>query len=173
MKKYAKEEMQAIQRLLRSTKDPVMYRKYLVIRLHMKGLTNKHIAEIVALDRKTVGIYIRKYILWGVDELIPKKSPGRPCFLTKEQEQQIYNAISEKTPDEEGFEGIKNWTAKIACLWVFQQFGVQYQVNGMLDLFHRLKLSYTRPTYVLAKADPEKQEQFRKDFEVVKKTAKR
>jgi len=37
-------------------------------------------------------------------------------------------------------------------------------------MFHRLKLSYTRPTYVLAKADPEKQKQFREDFETVKKT---
>ena len=37
----------------------------------------------------------------------------------------------------------------------------------MLD---RMGLSYTRPTYVLAKADKQKQEQFIKDFEKVKKT---
>jgi hypothetical protein len=34
----------------------------------------------------------------------------------------------------------------------------------------RMNLSYTRPTYVLAKADKEKQEQFIKDFDEVKKT---
>jgi transposase len=69
-----------------------------------------------------------------------------------------------------GFDGIKNWTAKVACLWVQKEFGIPYKVNSMLVLFHRLNLSYTRPTYVLAKADPEKQEQFKKDFEVLKKT---
>ena len=148
-----------------------MYRKYLVIRLHMKGLTNTHIADIVDLDRQTVGIYINSYVNGGAEALIPKKSPGRPSFLTESQQQQVYDVISSKTPDEVGFDGIKNWTAKIACLWVFQEFGVQYQVNGMLDLFQRLNLSYTRPTYVLAKADPEKQGQFKEDFEDIKKNS--
>jgi len=39
----------------------------------------------------------------------------------------------------------------------------------MLDLFNRLNLSYTRPTYVLAKADAGKQEQFKETFEDIKK----
>ena len=75
-----------------------------------------------------------------------------------------------KTPEDVGFDGIKNWTAKLACLWVLKEFGVQYKDNGMLDMFHRLKLSYTRPTYVLAKADPQKQQQFKEDFEAIKKS---
>jgi putative transposase len=170
METYTKEEIITIRKLLRSTKDPVMYRKYLVIRLHMNGQTNKSIAETVDLAPHTVGIYINTYKSQGIDGLVPKKPPGRPRFLTKEQESQVYRTISENTPEEVGFEGVMNWTAKIACLWVFKEFGVQYKVNGMLDLFHRLNLSYTRPTYVLAKADPEKQEQFKKAFEDVKKT---
>ena len=125
MKPYAKEEVIIIRKLLRTTKNPVMQRKYLVIRLHMKGRTNKSIAEIVDLDQKTVGIYIKTYKSFGVDGLIPKKPPGRPSFLTKEQEQQVYKTISESTPEEVGFEGVMNWTAKIACLWVFNEFGVQ------------------------------------------------
>ena len=169
MRKYSEEEIESIRKLLNSTQDPVMYRKYLVIRLHMKGHAKKHIAELVDADRKTVSTYITKYVKWGAEGLLPKKPPRRQSFLTKEQEQQVYNTISEKAPDDVGFEGIKNWIAKIACLWVHQEFGVQYKVNGMLDLLHRLNLSYTRPTYALAKADPEKQEQFVKDFEDVKK----
>ena len=39
----------------------------------------------------------------------------------------------------------------------------------MLNLFEWLGLSYTRPTYTLDKADPKKQEQFRKTFETLKK----
>ena len=169
MKKYTGGNKQQIRILLRSTKNVVMYRKYFVIRLHMKGLTNTRIAEIADLDRHTVGIYINTYIESGIEGLIPKKSPGRPSFLSKKQELQLYDTISEKTPEDVGFDGIRNWTAKIACRWVFKEFGVQYAVNGMLDLFHRLVLSYTRPTYVLAKADPAEQEQFKKDFEIVKK----
>jgi putative transposase len=69
-----------------------------------------------------------------------------------------------------GFDGMMNWTAKLSCLWVENEYGIKYSINGMLDMFHRLKLSYTRPTYVLAKADPERQKQFKNDFEAVKKT---
>ena len=40
----------------------------------------------------------------------------------------------------------------------------------MLQVLHRLNLSYTRPTYTLEKADIEKQENFKQDFEVLKKS---
>ena len=39
----------------------------------------------------------------------------------------------------------------------------------MRELFYRIGLSYTRPTYTLNKADPVKQEEFRKSFEERKK----
>jgi len=169
MKAYGKEEIGTIRKLLRTTKNTVMYRKYLVIRLHMEGITNKKIASMVDLDEHTVGIYIKTYKRLGIEGLIPKKSPGRPRFLTKEQEAQLYKTIKENTPEAVGFDGIKNWTAKIACLWVEKEFGVQYAINGMLDLFHRINLSYTRPTYVLAKADPEEQERFKNSFEEKKR----
>jgi len=41
--------------------------------------------------------------------------------------------------------------------------------SGMLKLLHRLNLSYTRPPYVLAKADSQKQKAFALEFEVLKK----
>jgi len=170
---YTKEEKSKIRKLMRATKSAVMHRKYLVISLHMRGYTNRKIAGIVTLDEHTVGIYINTYKMHGTEALIPKKSSGPPCYLNEDQEQQLYTTISTKTPEDVGFDGIKNWTAKLACGWVKREFDVTYSVNGMLDMFHRLKLSYTRPTYVLAKADPEKQKKFKEDFEGVKKTAER
>jgi len=135
----------------------------------MRGRKLDEIAEIAGISTKTVNRYIKKFEDGGIENLVPIKPPGRPSFLNEEQEKQVYSTIAFNTPDEVGFEGIKNWTAKIACLWVFQEFGVKYSNNGMLDLFHRLNLSYTRPTYVLEKADPEKQKQFVADFDNLKK----
>lgn len=40
----------------------------------------------------------------------------------------------------------------------------------MAEVLHRLNLSYTRPTYVMKKADKEKQEEFKRNFESLKKT---
>jgi len=170
MKNYEKVEIKEMKRLLRKTKDTVIYRKYQSVLLHMKGYNNTKIAELVDVDRKTVGRYIQRFKEGGIEALIPKKSTGRPRLLDKYQEQELYMTISGSIPEDAGFDGIKNWTAKIACEWVFRKFGVRYSVNGMLEMFHRLNLSYTRPTYVLAKADPVKQAQFMADFEDIKKT---
>jgi putative transposase len=137
----------------------------------MIGYSNLKIAEMMKLNKNTVGIYINTYNEQGPDGLIPMKSPGRPPFLTEEQVQILYGTIRDKTPDEVGFNGVMHWTAKLACLWVEKEFGVKYAVNGMLELFHRINLSYSRPTYVLAKADPEKQGKFKEDFEGVKKNS--
>lgn len=41
--------------------------------------------------------------------------------------------------------------------------------RGMTEVLYRLNLSYTRPTYVLAKADKKKQEQFKNNFKELKK----
>ena len=127
MEKYSGSAKQEIRSLLRSSKDTRMYKKYLVIQLHMKGLPNTRIAEIVGIDRQTAGIYITNYKANGVEGLIPKKPPGRPRFLALEQEKRLYEVISNNTPDDMGFEGVMNWTAKLACLWVFKEFGVQYK----------------------------------------------
>jgi transposase len=169
MENYSKEAVKTIGKLYRTTKNTVMQKRYLSIKLHMEGYTNKRVADIVALNEHTIAAYIRAYDTDGIEGLIPKKSTGRPRLLTKEQEQKLRETISDHTPDEVGFGGVKNWTAKIACLWAQKEFGVPYKVSSMLVLFHRLKLSYTRPTYVLAKADPKKQARFKEAFEELKK----
>jgi len=171
MQNYTKSDRGEIKRMMRKTKNVVMYRKLQAILLHMKGYNNKKIAEIVEVDRKTVGRYVIQFKSGGVESLVPKKPPGRPSLIDKYQEKEVYITISNNTPEEVGFDGIRNWTAKIASEWIFRKFGVRYSINGVLDLFHRLNLSYTRPTYVLAKADPEKQGQFIADFEDIKKTS--
>jgi len=173
LKPYTKEEEATIKRLMKTTKDKVMHRKYLVIHLHMRGYQNKEIAPIVDMNVQTVGIYINTYKDSGIEGLVPKKQNGRPCFLSQKQEQELHETISKKTPNDVSFDGVMNWTAKIACKWVLEKYNVEYSISGMLKMFHRLDLSYTRPTYVLAKADPEKQEQFIKEFEDVKKTLER
>jgi len=170
---YTQAEIEELEKLLHTAKSRVLYRKYLVVHLHMKGHPNRRIAEMMNLNKNTVGIYINTYRAQGADGLIPGKSPGRPKKLTNEQEQKLYETIKRNTPDDVGFGGMMNWTANLACQWVRREFGVQYHVNGMLEMFHRLNLSYTRPTYVLAKADPDKQEKFRGEFEAVKKTPER
>jgi putative transposase len=122
------------------------------------------------LDSHTIARYINNYKRLGVDGLIMGKSTGCPRLLTQEQEKSLYDVIVTKTPDQVGFGKRKNWNANIARQWVSDQFKINYSKRGMLDVLHRLGLSYTHPTYTLEKADPEKQELFKEEFERLKKT---
>ena len=62
------------------------------------------------------------------------------------------SVISTQTLEEAGVGVFANWTAALACAFVEQNFGVSFSSRGMLNLFERLGLSYTRPTYTLDKA---------------------
>ena len=143
--------------------------RYDAIRLHLEGRSGYEIAGILDMSYDSIRDYINAYNKSGITGLALKPKPGRTKKLDAGQEQQLYECISTKLPKEVGLEPFANWSAPLACKWVNKQFGVSFSERGMRDVFYRLKLSYTRPTYVLKKADPVKQEAFKADFESIKK----
>ena len=141
----------------------------MVIYHHLKGFSNVNIASMNNLCDHTVGTYVNYYKQNGIQGLELGKSTGAPRLLTPEQEIQLVEIITTKTPDEVGFFPRKNWDSNIIRQWVLKNLNVKYTQRGMLEVLYRLDLSYTRPTYTLAKADPKKQEEFVEEFEVIKK----
>ena len=115
MSAHVKADLKAMKKLMRKTKDAVMFTKFQSILLHMKGFKTTQIAEIAELDRKTVGWYISRFNEGGAERLVPKKQTGRPRFMSEQQERELYGTMRLKTLEEVGFVGVKNWTAKIAC----------------------------------------------------------
>lgn len=162
-------EIKAVKAAMKTTKDKRMYQRYRVIYLHLRGYTNRSIAKEEGFCEHTIGTYISKYKEGGLDGLIPKPIPGAPRLLTPEQEQELAEVVTTKTPDEVGFPNRKNWYINIVQKWVENAWGVKYSHRGMAEVLYRLGLSFTRPTYTLAKADPEKQQKFKQDFELLKK----
>lgn len=162
-------QIQEIKAAIKQNKDKRMHIKYLVILNHLHGLQNVDIAMHMGLCAHTVGTYIRKYKECGIVNLVPAPKSGAPRMLSKEQEQQLVQIITTHTPDEVGFQSKKNWNALLIKEWVKRNFGVEYSHSGMLYVLHRLNMSFTRPTYTLAKADPQKQEEFKQKFELLKK----
>jgi putative transposase len=163
-------QIQELKSLSKATKDVRMKMRYDVVRLNLEGRSRKEIAEISNITYNTVSKYINIYEKLGAAGLIMRKSPGRNRKLTEDQERQLYDCISKRLPREVGFAPFANWTAPLACKWVEKEFGVAFTERGMRNLFDRLKLSYTRPTYVLKKANPVAQTAFIETFEELKKT---
>lgn len=167
---FIKESIGELESAMKNTESKRMYVRYSVVLKHFQGLSNKDIAKMECLEEHTVGNYIRNYKNKGLDGLIMNKSSGAPRKLNSEQEKKLIDAITNNTPDEVGFKSRKNWTIELATDWIFNNFKITIKHSSMGVILHRLNLSYTRPTYVLAKADKDKQEEFKKYFESVKKT---
>ena len=162
-------EISDIKVAMKETKNIRMYKRYLVILKHLEGNSNIAITKMVSLEQHAVGDYIRNYKANGLTGLEMKHSTGAPRKLNKEQETLLFETITTKTPDEVGFESRKNWTIELAKQWIFNTFAVKHSHRGTHEVLRRLNLSYTRPTYVLKKADKEKQEEFKVTFEGLKK----
>ena len=161
--------LEEIKSAMKNEKDKRMYERYQSVYLYLSGERREEIAVILNRHIDTVSSYISFYKTKGLQCMRMQYSPGRPSLLTLEQEQLFYQTIVEKTPADVGFPAEMNWTSFIAKDWIEQEFKVVYAARSVRDLFHRLGLSYTKPTYTLAKADPQKQEIFKQEFEEVKK----
>lgn len=162
-------EIEELKNALNSTKNIRLYKRYSVLLKHFDGFTNRKIAQMENIDEHTVSIYIKKYKSKGLDGLNISHGGGASKKINKEQEKIIVETITTKIPEDVGFESKKNWTIEIVRQWVIKEFNITMSHRGIAYVLHRLNLSYTRPTYVLAKADKEKQEKFKNDFEILKK----
>lgn len=168
---YAEEsDFQEVKSALKSNKDARMHIRYTAILNYLQGYTYKEIASMLNLTSQTVSTFVKKYKAAGLSGLKMGKSTGAPPHLNKEQEAELVSIITSRTPDEFGFTARKNWDTTIIRQLVLKLFEVSFCQRGMLEVLYRNGLSYTRPTYSLEKADVSKQEEFKKNFELLKKS---
>lgn len=156
-------------RLMKKCKDTRVKERFQTILLFLNQYQPKEIATIVQRSLSTVYNYINLYLSLGLKGLRPKHSPGRPCLLTGDQQKKVYDTVAFCVPKDVGFPVEMNWTAPLVKKWIGQQFGVKFSVRGVLRLLHHLGLSCTRPTYSLANADPQKQQEFKNKFNELRK----
>lgn len=131
-----------------------------MIYLHLKGFKQKEIAEIVLRFTKTVSTYIKAYRGNGLDGLMMGHSIGAPRKLTEQQEQELVQVIAYHPPHDVGYDNHYNWTLAIMSDFIEKEWAQTYTLRGISKLLQDLGLSYTRPTYTLKKADPQKQNEF-------------
>lgn len=163
-------EIQALKATMKDNRDLRMHERYQIIVMVLRGEPYKTISELTGRSHRTICNYVKAYKQGGIEALQMRQSTGRPRLLTSEQEQQVYETVVNQTPADVGFPSKMNWTSPIIRKWIEQKFGVLYSDRGTRELLYRINLSFTAPTYTLAKADPIKQEAFKQTFHAEKKT---
>jgi len=153
------------------TKKIREYKRYQAMYAYFSGMTLTEVSRVYMINRTTLSEWYKRYKSEGLEGLKDRKIEGRPSRLNEEERAKLKEMILKRTPAEEGFRANYNWTAKLIGKYIKREYGLSYSIRGITGMLKRMGLSYTRPTYVLAKADKQKQEEFRKEFEEIKKNS--
>jgi transposase len=168
--RVSREELQSVKSAMNNEKEARYFKRYQALYLYLSGKKGDEVACIVGISKISVSRIYHLYKREGLAGIPDKPREGRPRKLTQQQEAKIKEMILNQMPSEVGFPAEFNWTAGLVVKYIKREYGLDYSIRGITGILDRLGLSYTRPTYVLANADKEKQAQFVKDFEKVKKT---
>ena len=118
------------------------------------GWTPTTVAAALGVHRCTVQQWLRWYREGGLAQVCGRRKggPGKPRFLTPEQERQVVA---------EAATGVFA-TAQAVRDWIEERFGVVYTRDSMYTLLSRLgiRLKVPRPRH--AKTDPQAQEDWKK-----------
>ncbi|MFD1413732.1 IS630 family transposase [Oceanobacillus jeddahense] len=152
--------MEEMKEVMKNAIDSRHYERSQAVYLYLSGYKMKEIANIIHRCRETVGAYVAMYRNNSLEGLKLGHLPGKPSKLSKEQQAILLETVSTKVPADVGFTARYNWTLSLITQFVKNKWDISYSLRGMLRLLHSLGLSYTRPTYTLEKADPEKQKEF-------------
>ncbi len=137
----------------------------------MEGKLGKEVAEICNLHRQSVSEYVRRFNEGGLDLLLDRKfGEGRPCSLTEAQQNELTETILHSSPANHGLGTAVSWTTPMIREYIKRAYDVHMTRTGVLRMLWRLSFSYTRPTYVLKKANLKKQQAFSRQLEWIKKT---
>lgn len=126
------------------------------------GYSKNQIQNILLIDKKTINKILDKYKFSGIDELLTDNYVAYRGKLSKEQEEELKDAIREKIFS----------TAKEICEYVKNNFKIKYKVESMVQLLHRLGFSYKKTKQVPGKADKVKQEEFVEKYKDLKENLK-
>jgi|SRR5271169_4592656 len=133
--------------------------RYRMALLAIRGEKKKDIAGLLGVPTSVVEYWAYRYRDGGIERLRPKKQPGREPTLPPEKHREFKERIT--AGPREG-DGVCTLRGKDAVRILNQEFGVEYTLNGVYGLLHRLNLSSLTPRPRHEKNDPKAMEDFKK-----------
>lgn len=126
-----------------------------------QGMTCRQVAKLLGDSPRTVAYWVNQFEAEGLCGLADASRPGRPRRLNEHQLQEIEEALR-SSPANYGL--IANlWDGKLLSHLILQQFGIKLGVRQCQRLFRQLGFRLRKPRPLIAKADPQEQEAFKKN----------
>lgn len=154
-------DVTTLRRLFQQTSNAKQRDRFRAVLLALEGHTTPQIRTLLARSKNFVQRWNYAYRDGGIAALCPRRQTGRPPLLPRAQEpafkQRILNGPTAND------QGVCTLRAKDAMRILEQEFGVQYSLDGVYDLLHRLGLSCLKPRPRHRKNDPQAMQQWLDD----------
>ncbi len=133
--------------------------KLKAILLLSDGFSCVDVGKILLLDDDTIRTYRNTYLNQGAESLLSDNNRGTSPFLTT-----VQTAILDKHLTENVY-----MDSKGIVVWIKNEFGINYSSTGINALLKRMGFVYKKPVLTPCKANVEKQGEFVKQYNQVKK----
>jgi transposase len=118
-------------------------RRKLAIRSVLDGHTQVDVADVLGVHPVTVAKWMKAYRHGGHDALAAKPVPGRPRFLTDDQEAEVRSWLLRK-PTDFGFR-TDLWTAARVAQLIRDKLGVAFHPNYLREWLSKRGYSPQKP----------------------------
>lgn len=148
---------------VKQSKDEKYIRKVTLVNLMLeRKMTVEKISELSGITRRTLSRWVKIVDEEGFEALRGKTKTGRSAKLSKEQKEEIKNALI-NPPKESGY---YKWDGISLSDYIKNQYDIDLCVRQCQRLFHELGFSKIRPqTYPsLGESNEEEREAFKKNY---------
>ena len=111
-------------------------RRMLALALVVEGSSRADAARAGGMDRQTLRDWVHRYNADGLAGLSDRHGGGTPCLLSREQEQEVAQWVSEG-PDL-ARDGVTRWRRSDLARTIEARFGVVMAERSISDVLHRL-----------------------------------
>jgi transposase len=125
-----------------------------------KGMSCPKASDYLGDSERTLRYWINRYIQKGLQGLIEEERPGRPSRLTGEQIERI-NWVLRRKPEDVGLRG-GIWDGRLLSAFIQKEFQINLGIRQCQRLFRQLHFRLRKPRPMIARANPEVQEDFKK-----------
>jgi transposase len=108
------------------------------------GWAQKDVAAFLGVHPVTVAKWVARHRADGDNGLKAKPTPGRPRFLTDEQERKVLGWVNEP-PTRHGFT-TDLWTARRVAELIHKKFGVRFHPNYLREWLTKRNYTPQKPT---------------------------
>lgn len=148
------EEVEALEKLYRSTKDVrLRTRAQMVLLAGEQHMRVSAIAKIVREATQTVRNWLKRWKAEGIEGLKDRPMPGAPPKTTKAYEDQLC-AAARRRPRSLG-QPSSMWTLQRLADYMAEQTGIRVSYETVRRVLAEAEIALSRPQYKISSPDPE------------------